>query len=237
MTVNAMTPVGQFVVERPARSRVFEQFGLDYCCGGKLPLAEACRRKGLDVEPVLAALAVADADAETAPGGVDPAALSLTDLCDHIVETHHAYLRDELPRLEAMTAKVAEVHHGTWPWVVELAGVFRGLHEELTSHMMKEEMILFPAIRSMESGQAPTGPCGHSLQGPIDVMEHEHDSAGNALARLRDLSSGYTPPEEACNTFRAMLDGLAELEADLHEHIHKENNILFPRALSLTVAA
>jgi regulator of cell morphogenesis and NO signaling len=228
-TIKLDTTVGQLVAERPARSRVFEKLGIDYCCGGKMPLAQACADQGLDPGTVVQVLAAAEVtDNTTAPA--DAAAMSLTELADHIQATHHAYLRQELPRLSAMSRKVASVHGEHYAWTIQVAQIVDDFVAELNAHMMKEEQILFPLIRQLDSAAGPTQfHCG-SVANPIRVMEMEHDSAGNALARMRALSGGYTPPADACNTFRALLAGLAELEADLHQHIHKENNILFPRA-------
>ncbi|NUQ01688.1 MAG: iron-sulfur cluster repair di-iron protein [Armatimonadetes bacterium] len=222
--------VGELVTERPSRSRVFERFGIDYCCGGKLPLGAACERRGVNPEEVVAALEAHDLVA--APEETDWNTASLTELADHIVATHHAYLRAELPRLDAMTEKVARVHGDRHAWLSGIRATFVGLKAELESHMMKEEQILFPLCRRLEQASgAESFHCG-SIGNPIRVMEHEHDDAGRALETLRELSSGFTAPIEACNTFRAMLDGLHELEQDLHIHIHKENNILFPRAIA-----
>lgn len=229
--LSAEKTVGELVTERPSRSRVFETLGIDYCCGGKLPLSEACRRAGLDASSVLATLQATEAAGPAGDSQPDPAAMSMTELCDHIEATHHNYLRREMPRLEMLTQKVASRHAEHFPWTVEIAGVYAELRDELSMHMMKEEQILFPAIRQLDAGRPASSPCAAHLHGPVSVMEAEHESAGRALERMRELSSNYTAPEEACNTFRAMLDGLAELEADLHIHIHKENNILFPRAL------
>ncbi len=222
--------VGAIVARRPALSRVFEQEGIDYCCGGKKALDEVCREKGVDPAGLLAKLE-ASASALTDEPVVDAAAMSLAELADHIEETHHAYLRRELPRLDAMTEKVASVHGEKDARLAEIRRTFLTLSDELTSHMMKEEQILFPMIRRLDASKtAPAFHCG-SLANPIAQMEHEHDEAGSALERLRTLTDGYTPPEWACNTYRAMLDGLAHLERDMHQHVHKENNVLFPRAL------
>lgn len=221
--------VGALVAERPARSRIFQQLGIDFCCGGKKPVEQACREKGLDPATVLAMLDLADAG----PSGevVDAAAMSMTELADHIEATHHAYLRRELPRLQQMIDKVSAVHGDHFPWVREIQGIFRSFRDELASHMMKEEQVLFPMIRQIDASDSlPAFHCG-SIANPIRMMEHEHDSAGNAMGEFDRLSSGYTPPAEACNTFRAMLDGLRELEQDMHQHVHKENNVLFPRAM------
>lgn len=221
--------VGDWVTERPGRSRVFERFGLDYCCGGRRPLGEACADAGLDAAEVLAALRESDAAAGAEPQ-VDWSLATMSELVGHIVSVHHAYLRRKLPRLAQMNEKVAAAHGERHPEVSQCREVFSALSAELEAHMWKEEQMLFPMIEQLESAASlPHFHCG-SLQNPIAVMEDEHDSAGRALRRLRDLTGGYTPPHDACNTYRAWLDGLAELEADLHEHIHKENDILFPRA-------
>lgn len=228
---NRTTPVGELVRSKPARSRVFEMFGLDYCCGGKLPLEEACARRGVDVQQVLNGLAEVDrSEAGDDAAYIDANAMSLAELADHIEHTHHAYLRRELPRLNAMVRKVAEVHGSHYPWVLEVNEVFAGFAAELISHMVKEEHVLFPLIRQLESNRNESSRGPASVRMPIRAMEHEHDDAGRALARMNEISNGFTPPDGACNTFRAMLDGLAHLERDMHQHVHKENNVLFPRA-------
>lgn len=215
--------VGELVTERPARSRVFEQFRIDYCCGGRRPLEEVCGAVGVDTERVLEALR--NADAEPA-GEADRnwAAADSAELVDHILSVHHAFLRRELPRLGELIDKVVKAHGKRHAHLADLRATFLALREELQMHMAKEENVLFPAIVNRSAG--PT--CG-SFDGPIRVMEHEHASAGRALEALRRLTRDYTPPADACNTHRAMLDGLAELEHDLHQHIHEENNVLFPR--------
>ena len=230
LTENAI--VGGLVAAVPARSRVFEQLGIDYCCGGKLPLAEACRKKGLDPHTVVQMLAAFDTAAAPAPE-LNPATMTLTALADHIVATHHAYLRTELPRLDVITEKVARVHGSHDARLAGVRQAFVALSDEMHSHMHKEEQILFPMIRQLEdSRDLSVLHCG-SLAHPINQMESEHDSAGGSLALMRELSDGFAPPDWACNTYRAMLDGLAQLERDLHQHVHKENNVLFPRAMEL----
>jgi regulator of cell morphogenesis and NO signaling len=158
---------------------------------------------------------------------------TLSDMCDSIESSHHAYLRQELPRLTQLVAKVLSVHGAQHTWLSELSDAFQQLREELVPHMFKEEQILFPAIRTIEQSRTvPFFPFG-SVDNPIRMMEHEHDVAGQALKTMRETTSDYALPVGGCNTFRAMLDGLRELEYDLHQHIHKENNILFPRASRL----
>ena len=225
--------VGGIVAQRPALSRVFESERIDYCCGGKKTLAEVCQSKGVDQQGLLAKLEKYVATEADGQPMVDAAAMPLAELADHIEQTHHGYLREELPRLERMTKKVAAVHGEHDLRLHEVAQVFLAMAEELTNHMMKEEQILFPMIRQLEQSETvPDFHCG-SLANPIRMMEMEHDSAGSALERLQELTDGFTPPEWACNTYRAMIEGLVALERDLHQHIHKENNVLFPRAQAM----
>jgi regulator of cell morphogenesis and NO signaling len=227
--------VGQLVAERPSRARVFERFGIDYCCGGKTALGEACAERRLDTQKIVAALREADSKA-AATDDPDWTRAALSELIANILEKHHAYLQRELPRLAEIAVKVHEVHGARHPELADVRQTYNGLRAELEEHMMKEEQILFPLIKAMESSQTlEASHCG-SVNNPIHVMKNEHDSAAAALARMRALTGDFTPPEDGCNTYRALLDGLAELEADLHQHIHKENNILFPRASELEAA-
>ncbi|MEI8340357.1 MAG: iron-sulfur cluster repair di-iron protein [Verrucomicrobiota bacterium] len=223
--------VGELVAERPGRSRIFQTAGIDFCCQGGRTLREACERKG-----VPSALIVGQLEAEfedKAPPVQNPAELPPDKLAAYIVETHHDYLRKELPRLHAMSERVANVHGGHTPSLVEVFQIFLGVEEELGSHMMKEEQILFPAVVKMSRGEvAPM-----LLDGPIACMIHEHDEVGTALARMQKLTNGYQPPVEACNTYRALFAGLKDLEEDLHRHIHLENSVLFPAAQAMFAAA
>lgn len=220
--------VGQLVAEQPARSRVFEQFGIDYCCGGRKILSAACAEKNLDTKAILRQLEASDVAAPVAQ--IDWTQASLTELCDHIERTHHDYLREALPRLTALTTKVAEAHGAHNGRLLVLRDLFTQFRAELELHMVKEEGILFPLCRAMENETTrPTFHCG-SVQNPIRVMIAEHDDAGEALATMRALTDDFIPPTNACNTYRAMLQALEELEGDMHQHVHKENNILFPKA-------
>jgi regulator of cell morphogenesis and NO signaling len=224
--------VADIVTERPGRSRVFEELGIDYCCGGKRPLTEACVEKGLDPADVVRRIEKVDvsADDEEQP---DLLSLSLNDLIDHIVQKHHSYVQRELPRLNHLVDKVATAHADApnAEQLRALAGIVKGLTAELQSHLMKEERILFPAIRQMEHGEAASDDSFGSVANPIGVMEAEHDSAAEAFEKIHVLTDDYTVPEWACNTYRAMIEALVSFEKDLHQHIHKENNVLFPRAL------
>ena len=221
--------VGELVVERPARACVFERFGIDYCCGGKKPLIDACIAKSVDPQHVMAGLYTIDADVDEE--GTDWSTAPLTSLADHIEATHHAYLKDELPRLDFLTEKVASRHGDHTPSLMKLRQIFVHFKAELESHMAKEEQVLFPIIRKLEQGQVGFH-CG-SVQNPIRVMVMEHEHAGEAMEQFRELTNDYTPPPEACNTYRALFDSLHQLEQNMHQHVHKENNILFPRAVKL----
>ncbi|MBI1896195.1 MAG: iron-sulfur cluster repair di-iron protein [Acidobacteria bacterium] len=236
MTTTQNLTIAEIAAGSLAAVRVFEHFGIDYCCGGKRTLDEVCREKGLRAEAVEAELAAAgrSRDVETREWSTAP----LGELAAHIVNTHHEYLRRELPALSARVAKVHSVHSAAHPErLAGLPGVFEELHAELEMHMRKEEMILFPAITAFEaavaSGRRPAPPPFGTIANPIRMMEMEHESAGSALTEMRRITNGYEIPEYACATYRAMLGGLAALEQDLHLHIHLENNILFPRAIEL----
>ncbi|MCC5785695.1 MAG: iron-sulfur cluster repair di-iron protein [Phycisphaerales bacterium] len=231
--IDPRSTVGQLVAERPARSRVFEALRIDYCCGGKQPLEEACRRRNLVTETVVDLLLAMEARENDTEQGDDPGGMTLTELADHIEQTHHAELRIELPRLGRLVEKVRDAHAETEPRLHRVFEAFNALRDELSSHMVKEERVLFPMIRRMELAAEPKRFEGGSIADPIRQMEAEHDDAGAALEVLREATDGFTPPEGACNSWRAMLDGLAWLERDMHRHVHKENNILFPKALQL----
>lgn len=224
------TTVGEMVALRPALSRLFEKLGIDFCCGGKKPLAELAAARGLDPAAVLAQIE-AELAAPALHVGLDPATLSLTELADHIERTHHDYVKTELPRLLEMAERVARKHGWRDARLAEVAATVRELTDEMFSHMAKEERILFPFVRQLDGGAEDDFHCG-SIANPIHQMEQEHESAGRAVARLRELTDGFQPDQNACNTHRALLAGLEEFETDLHLHVHKENNVLFPRALA-----
>jgi regulator of cell morphogenesis and NO signaling len=219
MTFTANDTVGTIAVEQPLATRVFARHGIDFCCGGGLPLSEACAARGVDPAQVLAEITAATAPADADTTRWDRA--SIDDLLDHILEAFHAPHHEELPRLVAMADKVNTVHGAKDPERLgTLADAVRGLHAELEQHMAKEEQILFPMIRSGQGAMAG---------GPVSVMMAEHDQAGDMLRAIRKLTNDFTVPEAACNTWRALWAGLEALEADLHLHIHLENNVLFPQ--------
>lgn len=230
-TIDATATVAQLVIEKPARARIFEEVGIDYCCGGKKSLQQACEEKNLSVEEITRRLL--EADQGNNSDERDWSQATLTELCEHIVQTHHDYLRAELPRISELARKVADAHGESKPAWHEVREVYENLRFELQLHMQKEEHLLFPAIMQMEQADAPLHFHFGTVANPIRMMEFEHDSAAEALEKLRHLTNDYTPDEDACPTTRALLDALEALERDLHLHIHKENNILHPRAIAL----
>lgn len=234
MTVAERT-VREIALEQPASIRVFEQLGIDYCCGGRKPLEQACRERFLDLARVLAALE------GVAPESPEPeqawAARSLEGLCDHIVRTHHEYVRREVPRLWQLAQKVAGRHGDRHRELVSIQQLIRNAGEDLIQHLTREEQILFPTIVTMERNLAACGPrslgCFGSVLPPIRVMMAEHAAGGEAMAEMRRLSQDFTPPAGACPTYVGFYRALSEFEQDLHRHVHLENNILFPRAIEM----
>jgi regulator of cell morphogenesis and NO signaling len=237
MTVTTKKTVKDLALENPASTRVFEKLGIDYCCGGNKSLEQACREANLAMDQVLTLLEKSQPATRAAPADRDWQEASLSDLIAHITSTHHAYTRTEIARLGPLFDKVCSVHGKNHPELLQVQASFRGLAQELTTHMMKEEMVLFPYIMRMEKavtqGEPVLPPPFGSVRNPVSMMEHEHDSAGNALRAMRSASGGYAPAPDACVSYQTLYQALADFEADLHQHIHLENNILFPRAIAM----
>ena len=234
MTLATQT-VRDIALENPATIRVFEALGIDYCCGGREALAEACAAKNLSVNEVLEAL---ESSGPTSEREIENrSSQSLGALAAHIVNTHHAYVRRELPRLTELAEKVVRRHGDTRAELPAIQSKLAELSEELLQHCAKEEVVLFPYITKLERALADGTPRPHSCFGtvanPIAMMSQEHDAAGALTAQMRELSKDFTPPTGACPTFHAFYSGLHEFEQDLHQHIHLENNILFPRAITM----
>ncbi len=228
IVIDISSTLAELVNTNPDLARELERRSLDYCCGGRRTLADACAAAGLD-----AAVVAGELGSIASRGPADWAHLNPADLVDHLEFTHHAYLHDELPRLTVLATKVASVHGSRHPELPDVQRSYAQLRADLEPHLMKEERVLFPMIREMATAEnAPTFHCG-SLRNPISVMLAEHDRAGELLAQLRVLTDGYTPPDDACASYRALYAGLDELEADTHLHVHKENNRLFPAVVEL----
>lgn len=230
--------VGKIVSRLPQLAKVFEKYQLDYCCRGNARLADACREKNVDVSQVLSEIDTA-MQTQRMSRETDWNSKSLTELADHIVNTHHRFMREELPRIDDLIQKVVNAHGAKHPELQQIGQVYRAMRAELESHMAKEENVLFPAVRKLEAAPETCHFAFGSVDNPIRMMRHEHEDVGNSLQSLRELTGDFTPPKDACPTFRVMFESLTRLEQDLHIHIHKENNILFPRAQELeqTVAA
>ena len=227
--------VREIAIEHPTTVRVFESLGIDYCCGGKRTLNDACERAGVPVQRALDMLASVEEGASV--DVADWARASTGELIGHIVGRHHNYVRSESPRLVSMLETVVSRHGQEHPELASIRDLFSALTQELSAHMLKEETILFPYLEQMASavarGAAPPLTVLGSVEMPISRMLADHDDAGELLAEMRVLSSGYRVPESACPTYRALYHGLEEFERDLHHHVHLENNILFPRALHM----
>jgi regulator of cell morphogenesis and NO signaling len=225
------------IVGRDMRSiPVFKQYDLDFCCGGKKTLREACAEKSIDPEDVLQA--ISESSTQSQPSKALPYdEWSLSFLADFIVNTHHQYALKTLPDLVNYAQRVAMAHGENHPEMDKVKELVLASESELRSHMMKEEQILFPYIRSMEtSGQnGVSKQQGNNawVQQPIRVMEMEHETVGNNFATIRELTSGYALPQDACTTYQLFFKILEEFEDDLHLHIHLENNILFPKAIAM----
>jgi len=227
MTFNPEQTVAEIALANPATTRVFEHLGIDYCCGGKLSLRVACERAKV---PVSAALAAIEEPLAAPDAGVANDA-ALGEITQHIVKRHHAFVRGESPRIQALLAKVCERHGHAHPELIEVKTRFNWLDAELSQHMRKEEHILFPYIESL-GDRVNRAACFDSVEHPIEAMVAEHENAGENLARIRAVTGGYAVPADACGSFRALYAALEQFERDLHVHVHLENNILFPRAIA-----
>lgn len=227
--------VGELAASDIRKAEVFRKFGLDFCCGGNKTLAEACQEQGISAMEVESAMS--ELENTEAPASQDFNNWELDFLADYIVNTHHRYVNDTLPILNEISAKVASVHGVAHPEVVEIANLFKGVENELLSHMPKEEQILFPYIKEMvtakRDNQAPPPAAFGSIENPIRMMEAEHTSTGDNMKKIRELSGNFVPPEDACASYTYLYNKLEEFEKDLHQHIHLENNILFPKAIAL----
>ena len=236
MSAIAEKTVRELALESSNATRVFEKLGIDYCCGGNKSLEQACRTANLSVDSVQRELDSAKQKAQPSAGR-DWQREPLSELIAHINGTHHTFVRQEIVRLTPLMEKVCGKHGPNHPELLHIQAIFRGLAQELTSHMMKEEMVLFPYVARMEEavieGEPVLPPPFGTVADPVAMMEHEHDSAGDAVRAMRSSSNDYVAPEGACASYQTLYRGLKEFEADLHQHIHLENNILFPRALAM----
>lgn len=230
MVPDMRTPVGQLIAEHPEWACVFDRLRIDYCCGGKAPFDEVCAGLGLDVGEVVRQLesCVAGAgEGEYGHGEADWSHATVEALIEHIVTEHHGYLRRELPRLDEQVRLVDQLHGGRYPWIRGLRTVFGEFRTELESHLLREEQVFFPLLRRLDARKEGPGADTEDLGVSIHDLEHEHFEVAAALGRFRALTDDYKARLEGCETYRALLDGLAALEIDLRHHVHEENNFLF----------
>lgn len=235
MTATLDMTIRDIVANDFRTAAVFQRHSIDFCCKGDRSIQDACRTGRVTAEDVLKD--IAEATATPATGEPRFNSWDLATLVSYIVGNHHAFVRQAIPVLLTHTKKVAAVHGDRHPELPEVARLFSEVADEMTSHMAKEEQILFPYIVDVEEasrtgGGRPSAPFG-TVRNPIRMMEMEHESAGDAMARIRSLTSGYSIPEGACTTYRVCLQELEAFERDLHQHVHLENNILFPKAARL----
>jgi regulator of cell morphogenesis and NO signaling len=222
--------VGKIVADNFRSAKVFTEYGIDFCCKGGIKLSEACETRGLDTDLVIEKIVKATQNAD----GVDYQALSMGNLVDHILQVHHKYIEDTIPALKFYLDKIEKVHGESHPELKEIKELFFGAADALTSHMKKEEFILFPYVKAMEEANLHhfklSPPHFGTIENPIAMMEHEHDTEGERFRQIATLSNNYIPPSDACQTYKVAFSLLKEFESDLHTHIHLENNILFPEA-------
>lgn len=237
MILNSDRTVRYVVLELPQATRVFEKLKIDYCCGGDTPLGEACATAGIEVENLELLLDEAREAAVQGSGALDFQTATLSELIVYILDKHHVYTKTEMARLEPLIDKVIGAHGENHPELRQLGEVFQRVCADLKPHMFKEEQILFPYIVEMERASlqdkpAPFAPFG-TVNNPVRMMMIEHDTVGDLLRELRALSSNYTVPSDGCISYQTLYQAFETFEQDLHQHIHLENNILFPRAIEM----
>ncbi len=224
--------VGEFVAEDFRTAKVFEKYGIDFCCGGKVPLAAACREKAVDLAGI--SREIEEATSEPVERSQNFASWGLPFLSDYIINTHHGYLKENTAQIAVYADKIAEVHGSRHPEVVEIARIFARIATDMAAHLREEEEVLFPAIKRIDAagkdGTAPEAKDMEALKACLVKLNHEHDEIGEAVHTIRHLAKGYAIPADVCNTFAVTYRMLKEFEDDLHKHVHLENNILFPKA-------
>jgi regulator of cell morphogenesis and NO signaling len=237
MNISTTNTVRDLAVGVPGATRIFENFGIDYCCGGQRTLAAACQAASLPVEDVVRSLEEAGRALQTGGEERNWQQESLASLAAHIIDTHHFFTKRELDRLEKLFDQVCSRHGEKHPELFEAQKLFAHLKQDLIPHMLKEEQVLFPYVARMEEAvsarRAVPQPFFGTVQNPVRMMMMEHDAAGDLLKQLRGVTGGYTVPPDGCLSFQTLYQALAAFEADLHQHIHLENNLLFPRAVEM----
>jgi regulator of cell morphogenesis and NO signaling len=240
MTFKPSATLREIAQRAPLSIRWFDEIGLDYCCGGNKSLAEACRQAGVPLD--LALRKLGELNERISDPGITPwQEAPLMELIQNIVQTHHDYVRKEIPRLKSLLDKVNDRHGKVHPELTAIKLVFGFVAEEMLNHMQKEEQVLFPYIERLEHASRegvlpPVTPFG-SVAKPIECMMRDHVQAGKEMLQIREISRDFAPPDDSCTSYRALYDGLREFDQDLHRHVHLENYILFPRAIELEAKA
>ena len=228
--------LSEIVTANYKSAAIFEKYGLDFCCHGKISISEACENKGINTEEVLNQLEKLNGNSSYGKGE-QYNLWGLDFLTDYIINVHHKYVRDMIPVIAAHAEKVVSKHGENHPEVIKVASCFSIVYKDLRQHMMKEEQMLFPYIKYLvetkKNLKSAEQPFFGSIKNPIRMMEAEHESAGDLLAEIGELTNNYNPPSDSCNTFKVYYRELKEFEEDLHKHVHLENNILFPRSINL----
>ena len=237
MPICSTTTVGGVAVKVPGGAQILENLGIDYCCGGERSLADACLAAGVPVRDVLSSLEKAEQSTRASSKFFDWSSASLSQLVAYIIDKHHAFTRKELERLEPVVVRVRSAHVQNHPELLSIQELFGDLKDELLPHMQKEELVLFPYVNEIDKAVTEGGvlrwpPFGRVLN-PISIMLAEHDKAGDTFRKMRELSSNFFVPADGCASYRELYAALEALEADLHLHIHLENNLLFPRAINM----
>jgi len=235
--INSEMTVREVAVRVPESTRLFETLKIDYCCGGNRPLTEACASAGVQVDNVMSQLSALSKSGASDSATVEFQKLSLSELISHIIKTHHVFTKSEMGRIQALAGKVIGVHGANHPELLTVGELFQQLCADLNPHMFKEEQILFPYIIAMEQAETqnqpvPFAPFG-TVKNPVRMMMMEHDTAGDILRKLRAVTSDYRVPADVCISYQTLYQALEGLEKDLHQHIHLENNVLFPKAVEL----
>lgn len=235
--ISSEMTVREVAVQVPESTRLFETLQIDYCCGGNRPLTQACATAGVEVNNVIEQLRALEKSEPGNEAAVDFQKVSLTELITHIVETHHVFTKSEMSRIQALAEKVLGAHGANHPELLKVVELFERLCADLKPHMFKEEQILFPYIAAMELAEIrhlpdPFAPFG-TVKNPIRMMTMEHDVAGDILRELRGVTADYQVPSDGCISYQTLYQALEGFEKDLHQHIHLENNMLFPKAVEL----
>lgn len=235
LLIDGTRTVGSLAADHPEFIPIFDRLGIDYCCHGSRSLAHACEHAGVHTESTIAQLAAAR-PVSAMVDSTDWRRASMSDLADHIEKTHHVLVADLFDRLESVLPRVVQSHAPHHPWLLELAGVVSSLRHEMLDHMQREERVLFPWLRALEEGSVYDSQPHASVIRPIEGMVHDHVEVSLALTRIRQLTSGYAVPKDACGSFAVVIDLLHRLDSDTRVHIHKENNILFPAGVAAEAA-